>query len=209
VDPFTPEEALKFLKAVKGDRLETLWTVILGTGLRHGEALGLKWKDVDLTQGTLSVTHTLQRVRGEGRKLVDPKSESSRRTIHLPAFVVKSLKEHRLRQQQEARWNAKKWTDSGHVFTSRVGTPLEFSNVHRAFKALLERAGVKEQRIHDLRHCCATLLLVQGVSMKVVQETLGHSNFKLTADTYSHVIPSLKRDAAERMESLLGVENAQ
>ena len=203
VKPFTSEEVQSFLKAAKGDRLEALWMLALATGLREGEALGLKWEDIDLKEGTLRVRHALQRIPGKGLQLMEPKSESSRRTIPLPQLAAQALRQHQLRQKQEARWGGTKWQDTGHVFTTKIGTPLDTTRLWKEFKALLERAELRDQRFHDLRHCCASLLLAQGVSARTVMETLGHSQISLTMNTYAHVMPAQKQDAADRMDALL------
>jgi integrase len=97
-----------------------------------------------------------------------------------------------------------RWQERGFVFTSGIGTPIEPRRVTREFKALLKSAGLPVIRLHDLRHSCATLLLVQGVSPRVVMETLGHSQVSLTLNTYSHVLPALQRDAATKMDAILG-----
>lgn len=203
IEPFTPEEATAFLKAIQGDRLEALYSVVLALGLRRGEALGLLWSDINLEEGYLTVRHALHRQKG-GLKLVEPKTPRSRRTVALPEFAVFALRSHRKRQLQERLLAGDKWQDTGHVFTTQIGTPLDPDNVSHAFKRAVAKAGLREQRFHDLRHACATLLLVQGVPARVVQEVLGHAHVSTTLGTYSHVIPSLKRDAADRMNDLLG-----
>lgn len=203
VKPLSPEDVQAFLKAAQGDRLEALWTLTLATGLREGEVLGLHWDNIDLDAGTLRVTHALQRVKGEGLQRVEPKSESSRRTIPLPALVVESLRQHRLRQKQEAAWGRKRWQDTEFVFTTKIGTPLDAQRLQIEFKELLKRAGLGDKRFHDLRHSCASLLLAQGVSPRTVMETLGHSQISLTMNTYSHVMPAQKQDAADRMNAIL------
>lgn len=202
IRPFSPEEARQFLEAIKGRRLEALYSVALALGLRRGEALGLHWEDVDLEKGTLSVRFALQRVNGSLQR-VEPKSARSRRTIAIPEFGVKALKDHRARQLEERLLAGAKWKETGLVFTTTIGTPLDPDNINRDFKPLLEAAGLRSQRFHDLRHACASLLLVQGVSPRVVMETLGHSQISLTMNTYSHVIPSLQEEAAKSLNSLL------
>ena len=135
--------------------------------------------------------------------IVEPKSARSRRTIALPAVTVAALRRHR-RQQLKARLAAgKNWRDTGLVFTTSIGTPIEPSNLAKAFKRLLTDADLPSIRLHDLRHTAATLLLTQGVSPRVVMETLGHSQISLTMNTYSHVLPELQREAAEKMNALL------
>ena len=163
----------------------------------------LLWSDIDLDNSALTVRHALQRQSG-GLKLVEPKTAYGRRTIALPEFAVTALRNHRVRQAQERLLAGKEWQDTGHVFTTTIGTPLDPDNVTHYFKRIVAKAGLRPQRFHDLRHCCATLLLVQGVPARVVQEILGHAHVSTTLGIYSHVIPSLKRDAADRMNALLG-----
>ena len=208
VRPLTPDQARAFLEAVQGDRLEALYTVALAIGLRQGEALGLRWDDVDLDAGTLTVRNALQRL-GPGWELVQPKTTRSRRTVALPGVVLAALRQHRTRQLEERLWAGSRWQEHGFVFTSTIGTPLDGSGVSRRFHTALETAGLPRQRFHDLRHACASLLLAQGVAPRVVMEILGHSQISLTMNTYSHVIPELERDAADRMDALLGTVDAR
>ncbi len=202
VRPLTPEQARLLLDSVRGDRLEALYSVALAVGLRLGEALGLHWEDVDLEVGTLRVRWAVQRVGG-ALQLVEPKTVRSRRTVPIPKTVVELLRAHRVHQLEERLASGDRWRDSGLVFASTVGTPLEPRNVLRSFQAKLARAGLPRQRFHDLRHACASLLLAQGVNPRVVMETLGNSQISTTMDIYSHVLPVLQRDAADRMGSLL------
>jgi integrase len=196
---FTPAEAQVFLAAVRGDRLEALYGVVLALGLRQGEALGLRWEDVDLEGRRLIVANALQRVDGK-LALVPPKTRRSRRTIELPAIAVTALRAHKIRQVEERLLAGGRWRDTGFVFTSTIGTPLAGPNVTKRFQRLLAAADLPRLRFHDLRHSCATLLLVQGVPARVIMEILGHSSISLTMNTYSHVMPSLKREAADAMD---------
>lgn len=202
IQPFTTDEARKFLAAAKGDRLEALYSVALTMGLRQGEALGLRWEDVDLEMGYVRVARQLQRLDG-AFQLVEPKTARSRRTIVMPPTVAKVLSDHHARQNVERDAAGKEWHEWGLVFTRSDGYPLDGTVVTHRFHNFLERAGLPQRRFHDLRHSCATLLLVQGVSPRVVMEILGHSHIALTMNTYTHVVPELRRDAALRMESLL------
>ncbi len=205
VSPLSPEEARRFLDAIRGDRLEALYLVALGVGLRQGEILGLAWSDVDLEASTVTVRHALQRVDG-ALVLVEPKSATSRRVIALPALVRDALRAHRLRQRTERLLAGSRWQDDSRdlVFRTTVGTPMDGIAVTRRFQAVLRQAGLPRQRFHDLRHACASLLLAQGVAPRVVMETLGHSQISLTLNTYSHVIPALGRAAADQMDAVLG-----
>jgi integrase len=136
--------------------------------------------------------------------LVEPKSSRSRRTIALPSVAVKALRAHRVRQLEARLAAGSRWQHQGFVFTSGIGTPLEPRRITREFRTLLTAAWLPPIRLHDLRHSCATLLLAQGVSARVVMETLAHSQVSLTLNTYSHVLPSLQRDAATKIDAILG-----
>ena len=202
IQPFTPAEARVFLDSIAGERLEALYSVALTMGLRQGEALGLRWQDVDLELGYLRISKQLQRVHG-APQLVEPKTARSRRTLAMPPMITKSLEQHRVRQRQERSNAGNRWAETDLVFASTEGKPLDGTAISKGFHRLLERAGLQQRRFHDLRHSCATLLLVQGVSPRVVMDVLGHSQIGLTMNTYSHVIPDLRRDAADRMQDLL------
>ena len=202
VQPLSPDQARVFLDAARNHRLYALYAVALAIGLRQGEALGLRWPDVDLDTGRLTVRAALQRVNGK-LQLVEPKTARSRRTIALPAVAIEALRAHHV-GQLEQRMSSKIWQETGLVFTTTVGTPLDPRNVTRQFQKLLAQAGLPHQRFHDLRHACASLLLAQGVHPRVVMETLGHSQISLTMDTYSHVMPSLQREAADKMDAIFG-----
>ena len=199
----TPDQARSLLEAANEHRVGAVFSVALAVGLRLGEALGLAWENVDLDKGTLTVRQALQRITGRGLQLVEPKSKRSLRTIALPDATVSALKRHRARQNRERLVAGGKWSDSGLVFTSTLGTPLDDSNVRGVFTELLDAAGLTRMRIHDLRHTCASLLLAQGVHPRVVMEILGHSQISLTLDTYSHVLPALEREAANKMNAVL------
>jgi integrase len=205
VSPLTLEQARAFRVAVAGDRLEAMYLVAVGCGLRQGEILGLRWGDVDLEGRTLSVRFALARVDGVLR-LVEPKSATSRRTIPMPAFVADALASHRERQATEAlpRRPAQPDPFADLVFTTTLGTPLDGITCTRRFQRVLKSAGLPRQRFHDLRHAAASYMLAAGVPARVVMETLGHSEISLTLNTYSHVLPGLGRDAADRMDALLG-----
>ena len=200
--PLTPGEARTLLRSIKGDRLEALYSVALTMGLRQGEALGLTWEDVDLQLGYIRITKQLQRIHGSP-KLVEPKTERSRRTLAMPPMIARQLQQHFTSQQRERDSAGSHWHEHGLVFTTPIGTPLDGTAVTKQFHHVLERAGLQQRRFHDLRHSCATLLLVQGVSPRVVMDLLGHSQIGITMNTYSHVIPDLRRDAANRMDQLL------
>jgi integrase len=198
----SPELARAILAAVSGDSLDALVTLVLASGLRQGEALALRWSDVDLDAGSLTVRRTLLRMGGVV-SFSEPKTPRSRRTLALPAGIVSALRAHRARQAQRRLWSGSRWVDGDLVFTSSIGTPLTGGDVTKRFQALLAAAGLPRMRFHDLSHGCASLLLTQGIHPRVVMEQLGHSTIALTMNTYSHVIPALQRDAADRMDAML------
>ncbi|MCY4506501.1 MAG: site-specific integrase [Acidobacteria bacterium] len=203
IEPLTPDQANTLLDAVAGHRLEALITVAVGLGLRQGEALGLRWQeDIDLDGGVLAVRQTLERA-GTNPIFGEPKTTRSRRTITIPAVVGAALRRHRTRQLEERLAAGGRWRESGLVFTTSIGTPLDKGRVHKEFKKILRSAELPDIRYHDLRHTAATLLLAQGVDPRTIMETLGHSQIGLTLNTYAHVMPALQRAAAAKMDAVL------
>ena len=206
LQPINQEEAKALLKAIQGDRFEALFTVALSLGLRRGEALGLKWSDIDFQARTLRISQALQRIDGKLR-LSEPKTKSSRRVLYLPDSLINKLKEHRTRQLEEKMLAGPKWQDTGLVFTSSIGTPVDPRHVKRRLDPLLKNAGLPHFRVHDLRHFCASLLLAQGVPLKVVSDILGHSQLAVTADLYTHVLPAMKKEAVDLLDAVLTGKN--
>ena len=194
----TPEQVSVLLAAAREDRFHALYVLAVTTGLRQGELLGLQWADIDLDRAVLRVCHALHEVAGH-LWLDEPKTARGRRTVDLPACAVRALREHRNRMLAE-REDLQEL-----VFCDTQGGPVRKSNlVRRSFLPLLRQASLPRIRFHDLRHTAATLLLLEGVHPKVVQERLGHSQISITLDTYSHVLPSMGRDAAKKLDALLG-----
>ena len=161
------------------------------------------WRDIDFETGVMRVRRASQRVPHHGTQLVETKTARSRRSLVMPPIVINALCAHRGRQAVERLGAGERWVDLDLVFPSERGTLADGPNITHRFHKLLQRAGLPSMRFHDLRHACASLLLVQGVHLRVVMETLGHSQISLTMDTYSHVIPALQREAADRMEAVL------
>jgi integrase len=201
VEPLTEEEARKLLGVARTNRLYALYAVAVALGLRRGEALALRWDDVDLDAKTLRVSGTLQRIGGQ-LTISEPKTARSRRVIPLPTVRVDALNRHRANQAKE-RLAAPVWPHPELVFTTTVGTPIEPRNQVRHFEALCKRADIRRVRFHDLRHTCASLLLAQGVEPRVIMDTLGHSVIGTTLNLYTHVMPATQRDAANRMDDIL------
>ncbi len=170
---------------------------------KQSEALGLQWADVDPADGTLTVRRGLHRVGGQGLVYEEPKAERSRRTVALPTQLVEALVAHRAAQREERIAAGPLWKDNDLVFAQVNGRPIERKSDWHSWKALLREAGVREVRLCDGRHTAATLLLSEGVHPRVVMEVLGHAQMRTTTDTYSHVLPALGRDAADRMGNAL------
>ncbi|MFC5288895.1 tyrosine-type recombinase/integrase [Actinokineospora guangxiensis] len=203
---FTAAEARQLLGAAREHRLYALWAVALAVGLRRGEALGLRWADVDLAGRRLTVRQALHRVDGALR-LEDVKTDASAATIPLPRPLVAVLTEHRTRQLEERSEAGKDWQDTGLVFTTKLGGPIEPRNVNRMFATLCERAKVRPVRVHDLRHSCATLLFTMGVDAATVQRVLRHSSLAVTTGTYLEVIERVQRDAVDKMDAFFPADD--
>ncbi|MFJ1644915.1 tyrosine-type recombinase/integrase [Streptomyces sp. NPDC088258] len=202
-EPLTADEARNFLAATSGHRLQPLFELALHTGLRKGELLGLRWEDLDLADGTASIRRTLQRTNSSGLTALPTKTKSSERRIALPTPCLHSLTQHRDRQRKERETAGTEWKDSGYVFTSPDGAPIEGSTLTRHFNTLLRRAVLRRIRFHDLRHSAATLLLEQGVELVVIKELLGHAHIGVTATVYAHVRLRLQRDAIDTLSTAL------
>ena len=191
----TMEEAHTLLESVRGHRLEMLLTLALTTGMRRGEILALRWLDIDFKKKLVSVRRTVDYIPRHGYVENEPKTASGRRSIALPHFVLDMLHQHRTRQLEAKLKAGSDWEDRNLVFTDLSGGYFNPRYLEKLFPKVLADAGLPPIRFHDLRHSAATLLLAMGVSMKVVQEILGHSSFITTADIYGHVLPQMHPDA--------------
>jgi len=191
-----PEEAQRFLQAASGDRFEALWILLLTSGLRLGEALALRWSDVDLMKGRISVYHSLSQVKGIPT-LGSTKTPKSRRLVVIGTSTIKALEDRRAASIREDH-------GSEFVFSTTTGSALRRENLRRShFAPICAKAKLGHFRIHDLRHTMTSLALLQGVSAKVTAERLGHSTTRLTQDRYSHLIGDLQATAADEIEAAL------
>jgi integrase len=212
--PLDLDQAKAFLDAAGTHRLGALFSVALACGLRLGEATGLLWRDVDLQSGEVGIRQQLQAVEGQ-LLLQELKTEKSRRTLVIPDVCLQALREHRTRQLEERLKAGPRWADTGLVFTTyrtykdgkgltkRVGAGLHPRNVSRVLAGLLTAAKLPHMRFHDLRHSAASLLLAEGVELVEVSKLLGHSEIRVTADLYGHLVKQTAAKAARIMDSLL------
>ena len=198
----TGAEVSKLLEAATDPTLCTLYVVAATAGLRRGELLGLRWTDIDFERAIITVQRTAQRIRGEGIVYGEPKTNAGRRSVRIGALAIQHLRNQRTHQLEQRLRAGPAWIDLGLVFNSAVGTAIEEARVTRTFQQDLERAELPRVRLHDLRHTAATLLISQGVSMKAVQATLGHSTIATTMDVYAHVTPSMQDSVSEAMDRL-------
>jgi integrase len=201
----TQEQARQLCAAARGTSMYALVVVALSTGMRQGELLGLRWRDVDLEAGVLSVRQalTFDRITRQYR-FKEPKNKRSRRQIQLPSPTIQALRGHQARQAEQRGMLGPAWIDNDLVFPNPIGGPSAASTSHHAVCKLLVKANLPRIRFHDLRHTCATLLLRAKVNPKVVSELLGHSSVAITLDIYSHVLPDMQDDATAAMSAILG-----
>lgn len=192
---WSAEELRRFLASLDRHPFRACFWLLATTGMRRGEALGLRWKDVDLDRGRLAIVQTLVQVPG-GSQFSAPKTTRSRRTVALDAETVRVLRDHK-REQARAGGLGEL------VFARAGGLPLLPHGVSKAFRSAIEAAGVPVIRLHDLRHGHASNALAAGVHPKVVSERLGHSTVAFTLDVYSHVVPAFDADAAETIAAFV------
>lgn len=210
---FTLDQQNQFINAVQGHRLKALFLLDLGTGLREGEILGLKWSDIDFEKCTLSVKRAIKGVTLiEGNKrqyhLIEqiPKTKNSVRTIPFPENLVPILKKHRLQQKEERIKAGSAYTKNDYVFCTELGLPTDPRNLRRSYERLLKRYNIPYKKFHSLRHTFATRLFENGVPLKTVQMLLGHSNINITANIYTHVMPPEKFKAIDKINSIFNMK---
>ena len=197
----TVTQAKAVLNAARGDRLEALYVTGLLLGLRPGELLGLKWDAIDFVSATLAVRTALKRERGQ-LLIGEPKTLRSRRRLDLPHVVVQTLIEHRERQCKERSAAGAAWTETGLVFTTSTGTPIDPSNLRRAFAKLANAAGLGHWHPHELRHSAASLLSAAGVPIEQISDVLGHAGPRTTAAVYRHLVSPSVNAGKQPMEMM-------
>jgi len=205
----SPEEVTRFLDVARETDYYVYFATLLYTGLRRGELLALRWRNLDLGDGTLSVVETAYRLGSGEYRIKEPKTPQSRRSVILPPSLVELFRVYRfdqelLRIQLGIGLNADDF-----VFIRSDGSPINPNAISLAFRRIIKRAGLKDIRIHDLRHTHATLMLKAGIHPKVVSERLGHANIGITLDIYSHVLPGLQEAAAEKFDRIFEVDDKE
>jgi len=198
------EESIQFLEAIIYSRWKALFSLLITSGMRPGEALGLKWKDIDFEVERISINRSLSRV-GSIWSLEDPKNQNSRRSIPISSVVLQDLKEHKeIQDEEKSKLKENEYKDYGFVFANKYGEPLAESNIlKRHLKPILQEAGLPPITLYGLRHTCATLLLSAGEHVKIVSERLGHKSIVVTMDVYSHVLPDMQKTAVKKLDDIL------
>ncbi|MEU5020784.1 site-specific integrase [Streptomyces angustmyceticus] len=203
--PWSVEEARTFLEAARaaGDPLYPAYVLVLVLGFRRGEVLGLTWDSVNLNAGEVTVEQQLQRI---ARQLVhaETKTEASTAVLPLPDICVTALQLRRKAQEAAKQAAGELWTDSGFVFTTRYGTPIEPRNFNREFTARSDKAGVRKIRLHDTRHTCGSLLAALDVHPRIAMQILRHSKIAVTMEIYTHVPSESTRKALRKLGKHLG-----
>jgi len=199
---WSSDELREFLAEIRHYRLFPAFVLLATTGMRRGEVLGLRWRDLDLDAGQLAVAHTITTAGFSQLVAGPPKTSRSRRHIFLDDATLAILREHRKRQREERFLAGPAWDkENDLVFRDEIGDPIHPDWFSNEFERLLRSAGLRRIRLHDLRHTYATLALKAGMHPKVVSERLGHATVGVTLDLYSHVTPSISRDAANVVAS--------
>lgn len=205
IQVFSIDEQIKFIKSIENNRDRCLYNLALGTGLRLGELLGLKWSDIDLEKGELNVKRTIKRVKifnddSENKtKIIEqpPKTKYSARTVPLPAKTIKELARHKNIINKERLRAGEIYEDNNLVFPNEVGRVIDARNITKRYKTVLKRADISYRKFHALRHTYATRLFENGVPLKTIQVLMGHSSMDITVNIYTHVVLDEKIKAIE------------
>jgi len=202
------EDVPVFLGVAKGTPYYVLFYTLLYTGMRRGEALALKWRNVDLDLAQIYIVETAYKLRG-AYIVKEPKTQQSRRLIDIPPSLALALRQHRIEQEKQQVLLGRILTGDDFVFARPDGTPLDPATVSHAFRKIICKAGLPHVRLHDLRHTFATIMLQSGVHPRVVQGMLGHSSIRVTLDTYSHVVPGLQKAAAQNFDDFISARGSR
>lgn len=199
-----PEQVRAVLAACEGQRLRPFLLLLVLTGLRRGEALGLRWSEVDLSTGTARIGGTLGRTGGQLIRQETPKTNRGRRTVPLAPIVVDELRALKKRQAAEQLRTGGAWRSEDYVFTTELGGPIDPRNALRWYYTVTAAAGVPGS-LHTLRHSAASMLLTGGASLRLVADVLGHSSTQITGDIYAHVLEDAPRAAVDAAALALGL----
>lgn len=207
---FTPEEQQLFLSSLDNHRNKALFVLALGSGLRLGELMGLKWEDVDLNNNTISITRAisqLSKVSKDGSRTWSilehpPKTKSSIRTIPIPTNVKRELQRHKTMQQKEMLKYGELYQNNGLVFCTELGNYIDTRNLTRSYARALAKAGIDHKKFHSMRHTYATRLFEADVPIKTVQKLMGHSDITTTMNIYTHVMPEKMADDVQKLNRL-------
>jgi integrase len=206
---FDQRQAVAFLEAIYGERLEALFWLAVCLGCREGEILGLQWTDIDFESGKVQIARSLQRIKSPGDskshlELIPTKTEESDRSIWLPQIVIEKVLQQQRRQQEERKLAGSEWVETGMVFTTRKGTMLDARNMLEDFYRIRDRAKLPPVRFHDLRHSAATILHLAGVPDQAIQKLLGHASVRTTQEIYMHLTADAQKQTAAKMDELFG-----
>jgi integrase len=210
VEAFTSEEITSIRNAIAGHRLKFLIMLALGTGLRQGELLALKWSNIDMENKQLQVEQTLMPVtlidadESKTYKVLEqaPKTKASIRKVPIPSSIIPLLEDYKKLQESEKEKAGTSYIENDYVFTTEIGTSINSSNLRKIYKKLLKKAEVKYRKFHALRHTYITKLFEADVPLKTVQTLVGHSSISTTANIYTHVMPKKKITAVEKLNNL-------
>ncbi len=202
IEHLDPSDAVKLLRTAAGTRLHVPIFLALATGIRRGELLALRWSDLDLDRGNLTVAQAIEQTKA-GLRFKLPKTKRSRRVIALSPSVVDLLRAHKVQQARERLALGLGKDNLGLVFTRLDGSIINPRNFSKEFSRLVARAGVRPVSLHGLRHTHFTNLLREGVHPKIASERAGHASVAITMDIYSHAVPGLQEDAALRIDGAL------
>ena len=198
----TREQTRELVNAARENRYYVAVKLLAETGLRRGEALALRWTDLDFEKQTLWVRGTLSRT-DKGLCITSPKTQASVRQIHLPSHLVELLRSHQLAQNNEIVQAGNKYVQKGFVFATRTGEPVDPRNLQRSVQTACKKAGLPIVSPHTLRHSAATMMLEAGIPIHVVSRQLGHSSINITVDIYGHVSDTGAKEAMETLGRLL------
>jgi len=199
---FTEDQLETLITAARSHRLAAAFILDISTGLRRGELLGLCWDAVDLNRGTITIKRQLLGLKDGPVLDEDVKTSKSKRTIPIPANIIKELKAHKTRQKREKLLYGPDYQDNKLLFCQPDGAMIEPKNFTRWFQTILRQVGLPKARLHDIRHSHASLLLKRGINPKVIQERLGHSTIGITLDLYSHLTPGMQEEASNMINDL-------